>query len=636
MKLKKAYLQSFGKFVDTQISFSPNLNLIYGENESGKSTLGKFIFYMLYGQKKYGVKKRIYLPDHKRYLPWGSPLYQGILQYSLGENVYRIERNFHSDFEKIKIFYENTGQEITNSFHYDARKELQILIEQIGLNEKYFKNTIYVGQNEMVGLLHKNKDCVLEELLGKTIYGVDGEQGEKTIREIIKGLEKRKKEIGTKNSKNKPIGSSYSVLREKLQTKYELERKLHFYNEYRQSLIEISQQLGVIREEKERLEAQKNYLNKKIIKNKIHTIEKLLEEKQELESYIEKNFCNIVKEISLEEFYKQKKIIYKNEKSLLLFTILMAGIVAILTTVIFISGTIWFFPLLMVFIFFFIWGILKWKNTLKEEEQLFYQIEKANQYQDALNELQRLGDRIENQIYPHSLQELRDKYSLLEEKEAEVVFNGKLSDIENSLEELNNKEHKLIHEKTLYKIKIQEQNWNPSELEEVERDISQLEKTIEDLEESTQAIDVAISTFEMLEKDERLKWLPQIIKKTEENIYKITKKYHTIKIDDQYQIKTLDPKTQKLIPIEQLSQGTFNQFYFSIRLSLIQVLSPQTIYFPIILDEPFIHFDNKRFEESMDLLMDLSAMHQVIIFTSQEREKKYLDQNHYQYHYIEL
>lgn len=636
MKLKKAYLQSFGKFVDTQISFSPNLNIIYGENESGKSTLGKFIFYMLYGQKKYGVKKRIYLPDHKQYLPWNSSLYQGILQYSLGENVYRIERNFHSDFEEIKIFHENTGQEITNSFHYDARKELQVLIEQIGLNEKHFKNTIYVEQNEMVGLLYKNKDCILEELLGKTIYGLDEGQGEKTIREIIKGLEKKKREIGTKNNKNKPLGSSYGVLREKLQKKYELVRKMHLYNEYQQFLIEISQQLDVIREEKERLEAQKNYLNKETIKNKIHTIEKLLEEKQELKNYIEENFSKTVKEVSLEEFYKQKKEIYKNEKSLLFFSILMAGITAILIIWIFISSTIWLFSLLIVFIFFFIWGILKWKNILKKEEQLFYQIEKANQYQDALNELRRLEDKIENQIYPHSLQEWKDKYSLLERKGVGVAFNGKLSDIENSLEELNNREDKLIHEKTLYELKIREENWDPSELEKIEREISQLEKTIEDLEENIQAIGIAISTFEMLEKDERSKWFPQIIQRIEENIYKITKKYHTIKIDDQYQIKTLDPKTQKLIPIEQLSQGTFNQFYFAIRLSLIQVLSPQPIYFPIILDEPFIYFDNKRFEESMDLLIDLSKLHQVIIFTSQEREKKYLDQNHYQYHSIEL
>ncbi|SJZ38591.1 ATP-binding protein [Garciella nitratireducens] len=636
MKLKKAYIQAFGKFSNTLISFSPTLNLIYGENESGKSTLGKFIFHMLYGQKKYGVKKRIYLPDYEQYFPWNSSLYQGVLQYSLDKNIYRIERNFHMDFEEVRIFDDKTGQDITNCFHYDARKELQFLTQQIGLNQQYFKNTVYVEQNEMKGLLHKNKDSVLEELLGKTIYGINAENHQKTIKQIIKGLEKRKKEIGSTNNKSKPLGSTYNDLQKKLQEKYELDKKINSYKEYQQTFVELSQQLEQIQKRKKELESEKNYLNKKMIKNKIDVIEELLEEKQELQKYIHENFSNNIKQCSLEELYSEKKIIDRNEKQSLLVSILWMSIEGILVMSASFFWNLWFFLLIIIVLFFFIREILKRKNIHKNKEKLFYKIEKFSQYQDALNEMKRLQEKIKEETSMYSLEELKDKYQHLEQQDIKVSFNMNLDDIEKLLKELDEKERKLIREKTLYEVKIQEKNLNPLRLKKIEREIYRLENIIKNLEENIQAIDISISTFKKLEKEQRLEYLPHIIKKTEENIYRITKKYHTIKVDDEYRIKTLDAETKKLIPIENLSQGTCNQFYFSLRLGFIQGLSPKPIYLPIILDEPFLSFDNKRFEESMNLLISLSKKHQVIIFTSQKREKDYLDRNKIQYHYIEL
>ena len=69
---------------------------------------------------------------------------------------------------------------------------------------------------------------------------------------------------------------------------------------------------------------------------------------------------------------------------------------------------------------------------------------------------------------------------------------------------------------------------------------------------------------------------------------------------------------------------------------MIQGISPLPIKLAIILDEPFINFDNKRFEESMNLLKELSQDHQILIFSSQARERAYLDKNNWNYNYIEL
>lgn len=639
MKLKKAYLKAFGKFIDTSIAFCPNINLIYGDNEAGKSTLGEFLFHMLYGQKKYGVKKRIYIPNHMQYFPWNHSIYQGVLQYSLREGIYRIERNFHNDFEEVKIFDEKTGQEITNEFPLDVRKELQFLKKQIGLNERDFKNTVYVAQNEMKGLLYGNKDRILEELLGKALYGIDSEHGEKTIGVIMKELEKRKKDIGTKNNKNKPLGNNYRKLREKLKMKYELEKKMHSYNENQQALSNSTQKLKKLQKEIERLKAEIRFLEIKNLENKINDIENLLKEKEDLVYYIEENFSNSIKESSIDELYRQRIEVYKQGRRFLPF--ILVTVVAIILLIIWlgISKKLWLqLPLLVTSIALSISRALKWKDYIKKEEKLFYQLEKANQYQDALNELQRLQDKINHQESFCSLKQWKEKLKCLKEKEILPISTVHMDKdiLTEKLRGLKEKEQEIIREKILLEIRAQEKNWDPKELEETQRDISNLQEIVENLEEDIQAIDLAIATFKELEQEKKSKWLPQIIKKTEKNIYKITKKYNTIKIDDKYEIKTLDPKSGKLISIEQLSQGTFNQFYFAIRLGLIQALSPRPIHLPIILDEPFVQFDDQRFEESMNLLQEISKTHQIIIFTSQGREREYLDQKNIVYHYIEL
>ena len=49
MKLLELHLAGFGRLVDQTFTFAPGLNLIYGPNEAGKSTLQRAIMALLYG-----------------------------------------------------------------------------------------------------------------------------------------------------------------------------------------------------------------------------------------------------------------------------------------------------------------------------------------------------------------------------------------------------------------------------------------------------------------------------------------------------------------------------------------------------------------------------------------------------------
>ena len=52
MKINKLKINAYGKIKEREIEFERNINIIQGENESGKSTLLNFIVNSFYGISK--------------------------------------------------------------------------------------------------------------------------------------------------------------------------------------------------------------------------------------------------------------------------------------------------------------------------------------------------------------------------------------------------------------------------------------------------------------------------------------------------------------------------------------------------------------------------------------------------------
>jgi len=94
MKILSLHIDGFGKLNDLDLSFEDGLNVLYGKNEAGKSTLHTFIRGMLFGierQRGRASKNDTY----SRFEPWsGTGAYQGWLRLeSQGEIL-------NADFKK--------------------------------------------------------------------------------------------------------------------------------------------------------------------------------------------------------------------------------------------------------------------------------------------------------------------------------------------------------------------------------------------------------------------------------------------------------------------------------------------------------------------------------------------------------
>lgn len=94
MKINSLYISAFGGIKDLKLDFAEGFNVIYGNNEGGKSTLMAFIKMMFYGSERgsAAISKNI----RKKYTPWdGSPM-AGSIDFEHKGKVYRLEKEFRS------------------------------------------------------------------------------------------------------------------------------------------------------------------------------------------------------------------------------------------------------------------------------------------------------------------------------------------------------------------------------------------------------------------------------------------------------------------------------------------------------------------------------------------------------------
>lgn len=111
MYINKLLLKEFGKFNNKEIRLKQGLNLIYGANESGKTTVKEFIVGMLYGiDKSRGLGAR--LDNYQLRKPVHSSGYSGKAYVSTGQDKYLLERSFLRTNKSATLTEVKTGKEI--------------------------------------------------------------------------------------------------------------------------------------------------------------------------------------------------------------------------------------------------------------------------------------------------------------------------------------------------------------------------------------------------------------------------------------------------------------------------------------------------------------------------------------------
>lgn len=229
MKIKELNLIGFGKFNQKKLELRDGINIIYGENEAGKSTIHSFINGMFYGFLRPYIKTTRYLDDHDKYNPWTGGPYSGIIKFNYKNEDYIIEREFTKGNESTLVFLESTGEDITHKIDNGSRgRILQPGHEFFGFNDSVFSNTISIKQ-----LGSKTEAELANEVRDRIINTSTSLDDELSIEKALDDLNSSLKEIGSGRAPTSRYGRSLKKLEE---LRKEKQRVLAYKDDYDQAL----------------------------------------------------------------------------------------------------------------------------------------------------------------------------------------------------------------------------------------------------------------------------------------------------------------------------------------------------------------------------------------------------------------
>ncbi|MDD2430225.1 MAG: AAA family ATPase [Firmicutes bacterium] len=240
MRIREIGIENFGLFNNCKLRLSPNMNIIQGENEAGKSTLLTFIRWVLFGFNR-----------NEKLAPFSGGDPSGYLLLELEDKECVIRRQGRTLKGEFSVLLE--GENLTGR---DAEKLLRELLGSI--TDNVYKNVFAFGLNELQTIGTLNDSEVSSFLYSSGLY-----PGKLSLSAIMKELDD---ESGRLYSASKI--AKKPLINQDLLTYEEIESQLEDYSkepeQYNKCLEEMEttrEQLQTIRAKIAGLEKKRDWLN---------------------------------------------------------------------------------------------------------------------------------------------------------------------------------------------------------------------------------------------------------------------------------------------------------------------------------------------------------------------------------------
>ena len=611
MRLLELHIDGFGKFHDRTISFNDGINIIYGKNEAGKSTLHTFIRGMLFGIER-GRGRAAKNDLYTKYEPWeNSGTYEGWLRLEKDGTIYRIERRFRKENKSLKIINETKGleEEATPAF-------VSSLLD--GLTETMYNNTISIGQ-----LKSATEDGMVTEL--KNYIANMNTTGNISLN-ITKATaflrnQKRSLEAGLIPEASREFTSLLAEIRnvEAEIAGPEYENQLAAYQNMR------TQVKGLI----DNTQTQKKDLDEKLANGK-----KVLSDN----GFTDRASVDAMSS-DAERLYSEYNTLNGecNKKS----RKVLSGLTAVLGVAgLGAAAALGYFNLTAYLpvcgaaaaaavIFFIISLFIRQKD--KEYHRLF---DNTSSELGALL-ARHLGDSAVSEDAMNAFRARMGEFSKL----CDMVTQSE-AEIRKFLEDLSNLQTKQAGCSEM----IEKQQRTQWELEKKLEHLSNcknkakaLKRTLAEndrIHDEIVAIDLAQETMADLSSSIRDSFGLYLNKEASQYITGITGGiYDSMSIDENLNV-FLNTKA-KLVPLENVSSGTMDQVYLALRLAAAKLLQGSGSGFPLIFDDSFTQYDDERLKTALEWLASAYGG-QIIIFTCHRREAQMLRARQVEFQLMEM
>lgn len=614
MRINNLKINGFGKLKNQSLNLDKGINIIYGKNESGKSSCLKFISSMLYGASKNKNGKDI--SDFDKFKPWETEEFSGKISYVLdnGEE-YEVYREFK---KKNPIIYNSLKEDISKNFTLDKTKGIEFFKDQTGIDEETFYATA-ITEQEGIKLSKSSQNSIIQKISNLVSSGDDNISFKKSLDKINRN---QNEEVGTERTSQRPINIIENKIRKLLDEKNSLEI-------YKESIYDNSLEKESLKKEEKNIEEQikflkelKNKQDQNRLKNAEINFNKNLEE--EYNQKIKKLNRRIEEENTSEVVEKSNFVSY--------YTAIGIFIIAFIIILIVANGYLKFLSLVAIVpIVLMLLKIRNEKNkVLKAKENIEFGKEKL------INELEILKENKEAQEKQRSIKEenllqniekenreLMDKY--LDYVDLGFMQENVIKSYDSVLKEIEQKENRL----NTIRFKLQTMENHTKDINKKLDDLSRIEEELQDAEEEKEELlhlnnsyNIAKECLEKAYEKVKANISPRFTENLSDIISKISNgRYSNVTLNDTEGLM-VEIKNGNYVPATRLSVGTIDQMYISLRLSALEEISEEKM--PIILDEAFAYFDNERLKNILKYLSSNFSENQIIIFTCSNREEKTL------------
>ena len=149
--------------------------------------------------------------------------------------------------------------------------------------------------------------------------------------------------------------------------------------------------------------------------------------------------------------------------------------------------------------------------------------------------------------------------------------------------------------------------------------LEQVEEELERRRREYQAISIAMETLQQANAQLQQRFSPQLNRAAGALLSRLTGgKYHALSLDKELEASASGERDVLPHSALYLSKGTVDQIYLAVRLAVCDLCLPDA---PLVLDEALAAFDDVRAKRALELLQELSAQRQILLFSCHTREK---------------
>lgn len=620
MRLLDLHISGFGKFHDRDITFSDGLNIIYGKNEAGKSTLHTFIRAMLFGLER-GRGRAARGDVYSHYEPWeNKAVYGGRMRVEQDGIVYRIERSFQKDQKHFAIIDETNGREV---------EPTKAFLDQLlcGLSETTYVNTISIGQLKSAtdgGMIAELRNYIAN-------MNTTGSMA-LNITKATANLQGRRKEF--ERQLYPDAAKNYAALTAEIRG---IEKEIAA-PEYENRLREIQDQRQGLKDQLLQKQEEREALLQKIASGQQVLAGAQFTDEASIRQY------QADTDIAWEEYQEDKTLSEKKSRTVWTTILYLLGVAGAAAAAFFgfagesvpiqlpaeVPARYLCYAAAALALIFFAFGLMIHQKTraLKKNaaangkilQEIFSRhLGDGSVTEEALQAFHaRMDDFLRlNGALVRSQQAVEAQAAVIAElQKKENLCDEDLARQQRSQWELEKKLDQLMACK--------------DQVETLEQELAENERIREELE----AIDLAMDTITELSSTIRSSFGHYLNKNASDMIKGITGgAYTSLSVDESLSVFMNTPT--KLVPVSQVSSGTMDQIYLALRLAAAKLIQSGHDQMPLVFDDSFVLYDDERLRIALKWLAE-AYENQILIFTCHQREAQMLEESGVPYRMVEI